>query len=160
MTIQVVTFPLIMRVLSLLVSSCNANNIIFIDVYIFIIFIANNILHPVIINNNDEVHAVTNTISYQEESIKPPHSFNMKSEFALPTFQISSSLIEDEPDHIDEPIIVNNSTLELVCAASQFSNVINSASFTIQVEEREKDSSINKDTDNDSTETEINEKQH
>ena len=141
-----------MRVL-LLVSSCNVNNIIFIDYF----FIANNILHPVIINSNDEARLVINTISYQEESVKPLHYFNIKSEFALPTFQISSNIIEDEPDHINEPVVINNSTLELVCVAPQFSNVINSASFTIQVEEREEDSWINKDTDNHRTETETNE---
>ena len=67
----------------------------------------------------------------------------------MPTFQISSNIIEDEPDHIDEPVIVNNSTLELICVAPQLSNVINSTSFTIQVEESEKDSRINKDIDSD-----------
>ena len=73
----------------------------------------------------------------------------------MPSFQISSNIIEDEPDHFDEPVVDNNSTLELVCVAPQFSNVIKS--FSVQVEEREKDSSIKKDVDNDSTETETNE---
>ena len=73
---------------------------------------------------------------------------NIKSEFPLLTFHISCNIIEDEPDHIDEPVVVNNSTLELVCVAAQFSNVINSTSFSVQLEKREKDSSIN-NIDND-----------
>ena len=141
-----------MRVLPVFVSSCN---IIFTFLFFFT---ANNTTHPVIINSNDEVRLVTNTISYQEESVKPLHNFNKKSEFNLSTFRNPSYMIEDEPiDHIDKPI-VNNSTLELVCVAPQFSNVINSASFSVKVEEKEKDSRINKGTDNDSiTEAKINE---
>ena len=43
----------------------------------------------------------------------------------------------------------DNSTLELVCVVTQFSNVINSASFSVQFEEREKESSFNEDVEND-----------
>ena len=113
-------------------------------------------MHPVIVRSNDEARLVTNTISYQEESAKSLYLFNIKSELVLPTFQISSNIIEDQPNYNDELMVYDNSTLELVCAAPQFSNVINSPSFSIQVEERENDSSINKDTDNDSTESKVN----
>lgn len=40
--------------------------------------------------------------------------------------------MEDEPDHIDEPGIINNSILELVCVTSQFRNVINSPLYKLK----------------------------
>ena len=123
------------------------------NIYIFIIFIANNTIHPVIIKNNDEARLVNNTVLYQEESVKPLHNFNKKSEFLSSTFCILSYKIEEEPDHIDKPVTVNSSTLELVCIAPQLNNVIVSTSFGIQVEKRE----FNKDIDGSITDTKINE---
>ena len=94
------------------------------NIYIFIIFIANNTIHPVIIENNDEARLVNNTVLYQEESVKPLHNFNKKSEFVSSTFCIPCYKIEEEPDHIDKPVTVNSSTLELVCIAPQLNNAI------------------------------------
>lgn len=120
----------------------------------FIIFIANNITHPVVINSSDEARLVTNTISYQGELVKPLDNFNAKSCNISCNIHIPYCMymIEDEADL--ESVVDDISTPELVCAASQFSDVSNCSNA--QVEERNDDeSSINK-VDSDSMKTEIN----
>lgn len=61
-------------------------------------------------------------------------------------------MIEDDPDL--DSVVDDTSTPELVCAASQFTDV----RFSVQVEERiDDESSIDKTVDINKTETEINE---
>ena len=95
----------------------------------FIIFIANNTIHPLIIKSNDEVRLVTNFIKYQEESVKPLHNFNAKSYYISCPIPIPYCMIEDEPDL--EAVVDDTSTPELVCAASEFTDVNNSSSVQV-----------------------------
>ena len=82
------------------------------------------------------------------------HNFNAKSYYISCHIPITYCMIDDEADLEAVVYVDDTSTPELVCAASQFSDVNNSSS--VQVKERNNEININKEVDCDNTDTEIN----